>query len=169
LYDVAALEDRLAGFLWEKGDALAAGRVYSDCLGRRLAKLTAPGSVLDEARFLTGRGLVEKQEYADAEPLLRQCLAARMKALPPSHWLTAQAQSVLGAALAGQEKFDEAEPLLLQGCAGLMDAPEASDSDRHQAVQRVVDLYEAWGRPDQAAEWRSRLPAIDPVPVGNPK
>lgn len=168
-YNVAGLEARLAGLLWEKGDALAAGRVYGDCLSRRLAKRAALGSVPDEARFLTACGLVEQHKYADAEPVLRQCLAARTKALPPSHWLIAQVQSVLGAALAEQKKFGEAEPLLLQGYAGLMDAPKVSESERRQAVQRVIDLYEAWGRPDQAAEWRSRLPVIDPVPAANPK
>jgi hypothetical protein len=25
-------------------------------------------------------------------------------------------------------------------------------------VQRVVKLYETWGKPDKAAEWRAKLP-----------
>lgn len=27
-----------------------------------------------------------------------------------------------------------------------------------KAIGAVVDLYEAWGNPEKAAEWRSRLP-----------
>jgi hypothetical protein len=28
------------------------------------------------------------------------------------------------------------------------------------AVQRVIDLYDAWGRPDDAARWRKELETL---------
>lgn len=27
-----------------------------------------------------------------------------------------------------------------------------------EALERLVQLYDAWGKPDQAAEWRAKLP-----------
>ncbi len=62
---------------------------------------------------------------------------------------------------AGQQKFAEAEPLLLAGYEGLRSRAEKippEDKPRlKEALQRVVQLYEAAGRPVQAADWKIRL------------
>ena len=38
-----------------------------------------------------------------------------------------------------------------------------------QALERIVKLYEGWGKPEKAAEWRKKLPvapnAKDPSPA----
>ena len=65
--------------------------------------------------------------------------------------------SALGDALAGEGKFGEAEPLLLNGYANLKDNPQAPDLPKRQALQRIVKLYEAWGKLDKAAEHRAKL------------
>ena len=31
-----------------------------------------------------------------------------------------------------------------------------------EAIQRLIDLYTAWDKPDQAAEWRKKLDAAKP-------
>jgi hypothetical protein len=61
-----------------------------------------------------------------------------------------------------QKKFAEAEPLLLSGYEGLkqreQQIPPAVRATRlKEALQRLVQLYEAKGRADQAAEWKQRL------------
>ena len=67
-----------------------------------------------------------------------------------------------GRALAGQKKFQEAEPLLVEGYSG-MKAREAKISlptaktRLPEAIQRLVDLYVAWEKPEQAAEWQKQL------------
>ncbi len=66
--------------------------------------------------------------------------------------------SSLGEALAGQERSEEAELLLLEGYEGLREAPQASDSHQRDALQRVVDLYDAWDKPEKAQEYRALLP-----------
>ena len=31
-------------------------------------------------------------------------------------------------------------------------------------IERLVELYEAWGKPDKVAEWRGKLEDADPLP-----
>ncbi len=92
---------------------------------------------------------------AEAEPLLREVLAFRRKALPEGHALTAYTRSLLGDTLREQRKFAEAEPLLLEGYEGLKRA-KASARRLDEARGRVVQLYEAWGQPEKAAEWKAK-------------
>ncbi len=64
--------------------------------------------------------------------------------------------------LLGQKKYAEAEPLLVQGYEGMKareaKIPPQSKKRLTEAAERIVQLYDAWGKPDQAAEWRKRLP-----------
>jgi hypothetical protein len=64
--------------------------------------------------------------------------------------------------LAGQGKFAEVEPMLIEGYQGLKERQERipflwRKKRPAEAAQRLVDLYEAWGKKDQANEWRKRL------------
>ena len=73
---------------------------------------------------------------------------------------------MLGGALVGQQKYTDAEPLLVQGYEGMKQReakiPPQGNVRLTQAVERLVQLYEATGRKDKADEWRSRLPLIGP-------
>jgi hypothetical protein len=51
----------------------------------------------------------------------------------------------------------EAEPLLLEAQRVLATSTEASDKHRRSAVERLVALYAAWGRPDDEGRWSTRL------------
>jgi serine/threonine protein kinase/Flp pilus assembly protein TadD len=102
--------------------------------------------------------------FADAEPVLRECLAIREKMMPDD-WLRFHAQSLLGGALLGQQNYAEAEPLLLQGYEGMKQReakiPLASQGSRlAQAAERLAQLYEATGQPDEARVWRAKLPPV---------
>src|SRR5262249_36466423 len=94
------------------------------------------------------------------EPVARDSLAILDKKEPDA-WRTFNTRSLLGGALLGQQKHADAEPLLLQGYEG-MKAREAKipKGDRGrltEALERLVQLYDAWDKPDQAAEWRKRF------------
>ena len=54
-------------------------------------------------------------------------------------------------------KFTEAESLVLQGAEVLGRSPSVGSKIRREAWQRVVQLYEAWGKPSAAADWRKKL------------
>jgi eukaryotic-like serine/threonine-protein kinase len=101
-------------------------------------------------------------QFAKAESLLRDCLKSR-EAEQPDDWMTFSAQSLLGGALLGQKKYADAEPLLLRGYEGMKQReakiPAPSKSRLTQALERLVQLYEATGKKDQADRWRKQLPA----------
>ena len=93
---------------------------------------------------------------------VREALAIRKLALPEGHWRTGASSVLLAQSLVGQRKFDEAEPLLLEGqsilTAPLVIIPEHLKERITRAVaQTGVDLYEAWGKPEKAAEYRAAL------------
>jgi hypothetical protein len=106
------------------------------------------------------RTLLENRQFAAAEPYVRECLAIREKALQDD-WTVFNTKSMLGGALAGQQKYGEAEPLLVSGFDGMSqreDKIPALARDRIiEAVQRLVDLYTAWNKPDEAAKWKAEL------------
>ena len=105
--------------------------------------------------------LLQHHQYPAAETYLRECLMIRDKALPDD-WLLFSTKSMLGGALAGQKKFPEAEPLLLEGYSGMKDReakiPPAAKPRLAEAIRRLVDLYTAWDKPEEAAKWRVKLP-----------
>jgi len=82
----------------------------------------------------------------------------------PDEWSSFHARSLLGASLLGQKKFAEAEPLLLAGYEGLRSRAEKLPPEDKpllkEAVQRVIKLYEAAGKPAQAADWKRRLEGL---------
>ena len=110
---------------------------------------------LADIRMQLGNCLLWQGKYAEAEPWLRQCLPVfeREQSGHASHY---NAHALLGWALFGQKKYEEAEPLLLKAYDGL----KKPNSERTSAspaqllkdtAERLGQLYEAWGKPEQAA------------------
>jgi hypothetical protein len=73
--------------------------------------------------------------------------------------------SLLGGALSGQKRYAEAEPLVLGGYEGMKaraaKIPPAGKGRLPEAAERIVHLYEAWGRFDKATEWKAKLGLAD--------
>ena len=101
--------------------------------------------------------LMQQSDFTAAEPLLRECLEIRRSVLGDTDWRTAHTATELGGCLTGLGHYQEAE-LLLRGGYPII-GQELGDSHQRtrEALKRLVDLYEAWGRPDQAAEYRVLL------------
>jgi hypothetical protein len=101
-----------------------------------------------------------QKKFAECEPLAREAFEFGRNR-QPNDWQRFQAESLLGASMAGQKKYAEAEPLLLEGYQGMLsrkdriDVPDRYHLDR--ACEWVVQLYQAWGKPEMAAEWRHKL------------
>jgi len=98
-------------------------------------------------------------KFAESEALAREALEFNRQK-QPDDWQRFRAESLLGASLARQKKFAEAEPLLLEGYQGMlarkerMPIPDWYHLDR--ASEWIVQLYQAWGKPAKAAEWRKK-------------
>ena len=111
---------------------------------------------------MRGRDLVRRR-YAEAATLLRDGLAILEKK-HPDDWSTFHTRSLLGGALVGQTKYAEAEPLLLMGYQGLKQRrdriPASAKNSLTVALGRLVRLYDAWGKKDEAAKWRKEMEAM---------
>ena len=110
-----------------------------------------------------GVNLSKQEKWAEVESIMRQCLAVREK-VQPDAWNTFSSRSMLGGSLLGLGWYAEAEPLITSGYEGLKarngDHPARRASAYiYEASERVVRLYEAWGKPELAKEWKARLGA----------
>ena len=69
----------------------------------------------------------------------------------------------MGAALLGRQKYAEAEPLMLTGYEGLKQREAKIVAPMRykltEALERLVQLYDAWGKPGEAGKWRQELEA----------
>jgi len=102
---------------------------------------------------------ISQRKFVEAEPLAREALEADQKSRPDD-WQRFRAESLVGESLAGEKKYAEAEPLLVEGYEGMLARKDRMGvPDRYHlelAHQWVVQLYQDWGKPDKAAEWRKK-------------
>lgn len=126
------------------------------------------------ANFLlqAGDDLLTFQEYIAAEQCLRECLRIGEREETPE-WMRFHVRGMLGEALAGQKKFDEAEPLLRESYDGLLRVaatiPAHEQDCQTKAIARFVTLYDAWGKPVEAARWRKTLAEAEKAAQGPTK
>ena len=131
---------------------------------------------LDVQKELLGVGTTELADYqaqislellrggltSDVEPILRECLSIRLEKLPDD-WRTFNTKSMLGDSLLGQQKYADAEPLLLSGYEGMKlheaSIPPAGRLRLKDALERLVKLYDEWGKVDEAAKWKAEFAA----------
>lgn len=103
--------------------------------------------------------LLQVGQFVVSEEYLREAHAIRQKT-QPDVWTTFNTQSMLGGALLGQHKYAEAEPLLLAGYDGMKQReatiPPQGKLRLSEALDRLIHLYDAFGKPDQAAKWRAK-------------
>ena len=106
-----------------------------------------------------GANLLKQAKFAEAEPVLRECREL-IRNIQPEAWTTFEADSLLGGALVGLGKYSEAESLLLNGYQGMKQREtKISPHNRFRltdALERLVQLYEAWAMKVQADEWRKK-------------
>jgi tetratricopeptide (TPR) repeat protein len=101
--------------------------------------------------------LVRKGHPSQAEPMLRKCIEIFRRLYLPDHlkWMLAQVNSALGECLTAQGQFEDAEPLLLESYREIHTAKGSAYVVTRMALERVIALYEAWGRPKEVARWRA--------------
>jgi tetratricopeptide (TPR) repeat protein/tRNA A-37 threonylcarbamoyl transferase component Bud32 len=102
---------------------------------------------------------LQQQRYAELEAQLRGPLQA-YKEKGFDLWTRYRVESILGASLATQKRYQEAEQLLLSGYEGMIQRrstiPAYYQSALKDAADWMLQLYQDWGKPDQAAAWRGK-------------
>ncbi len=135
-----------------------AEELYREALAIRRATLPETHPDIARTLGLLGRVLVDSGRPAAAEPVLRECLRFDREALSEGKWQSAAAiESVLGGCLTALGRYAEAEQLLLSSYPAVEQRHGKKHTRTLGALQRIADLYEAWGKPDEAARFRALL------------
>ena len=93
--------------------------------------------------------------HGGAERTMREALALSTRALGADHVNTAQARIKLGTVLAHVGRHTEAEALLLAGYRTLRGQTDPADPWVETAREELAAVYDALGRPAQAARYRA--------------
>ncbi len=101
--------------------------------------------------------LCEQKKFAEAERQFESFEELAGEALPEDSPILLTFRGRHGNCLTKMKKFDQAEPLLLDA----LSRSRASLGEDHPRVQSVITdiiaLYDSWGKPAQAAEYRALL------------
>jgi serine/threonine protein kinase/tetratricopeptide (TPR) repeat protein len=116
---------------------------------------------LGELRRLQGK-------LADAESLLREAMEIDRRALPAGNRNRIKASRALGATLSDLGRYEEAEALLLAAYDERQTEPleppgMSSVAGTRETIERLIELYDRWQKPQQATLWRSKLLALPPT------
>ena len=145
------------------GQAREAIAIATEQAAAARKRFSADSAQLSTELRMLGRALMDGKLYVAAEPILRESLAIAETQLPDT-WDTHGLRSQLGETMVGQNRFAEAEPLVVQGYLGqkklVAKMPREARGYLITAGERIVDLYEAWGKPDEATKWRMEVEEI---------
>ena len=153
--DVAESANNLAALHFQKGDYEAAEPLFREALvmDRKLLGDEHPAvarSLNDLANLLKDKGDCEA-----AEPFHKEACNIFQKALGLNHWRLSHARSDYSACLIKLGRYEQAEGLLLSAYPVLQTELGERHERTQKAVSRLVELYEAWGKPEKAAEYQS--------------
>lgn len=156
----------LAGRWRDRGEYAKAEPLYREVVERR--GVAYPDDEIGLAYPMHGLGwtLAELGRAEEAEEVLRETLRLlEASGFDESSVVHRMAQSTLGRALAQQGRYAEAEPLLRESYDWTIENQPIPVFIPFM-LDRLVALYEDWGKPAEAAryralrdEWESRIPA----------
>jgi tetratricopeptide (TPR) repeat protein/predicted Ser/Thr protein kinase len=113
-----------------------------------------------------GEALLERGDFATAEPLLAELVRILPQLPGLDAWRLASARQLHGRCLTALGRHAEAEVLLLQACEALAHDPEALAGAARQARAGILALYAAWdaAEPGQgigarAERWQAKFAA----------
>jgi eukaryotic-like serine/threonine-protein kinase len=152
----------VAGFasMYERQGKYALAETYAAqaLAGRRRALGSEHPDTMTSTADLALAYLAEGK-FAQSEPLAREALEFNRRK-QPDDWQRFRAESLLGASLSGRKKYAEAEPLLLEGYDGMLARKDLIDVldwyHLDRAREWIVQLYQSWGKPQKAAEWKKK-------------
>ncbi len=114
------------------------------------------------ATALSVRGLILSRlgKSDEAEQSLREALTLREANLPAAHFMTALTRGALGECLTAQKRYAEAESLLLDSFHSLERSQGPDNPRTRLALERLITLYDKWGKPQTAGEYRRRISEV---------
>ena len=118
------------------------------------------GTLPVSRRGSTRRIIADRSRPIEArtEARLRESLTISRQAFPQGHVQIQTTENILGGCLTSMKRYAEAEPLLTSSYAVIAKQAGTGHPRTQAALNRVIQLYEAWDKPTKATEWRAKLP-----------
>lgn len=139
-----------------------AGRVEDSALWHRrvlegLRPLLPPGNAVVYASALSMTSLYAGQlgRFQDGLDLFRPVFDEYVAGPQRESDKVAMGELVLAICYIGLKRYPEAEQMLLEGRKQYAEKSAQQDDIRARFDRRLVELYQAWGRPDEAAKYRT--------------
>ncbi|MHC4324548.1 MAG: tetratricopeptide repeat protein [Planctomycetota bacterium] len=112
---------------------------------------------------LRGLGLLraEQGRYKEAEELLIESLEKRRRVQGHEHKRAIHNMVRLGWVYTKQQNYSKAEAILLDAFELSYRVLDPLDQVTIESIDKIIDLYETWGKPEKASEWRAKLPHIE--------
>jgi len=107
------------------------------------------------------------QKLADAEATLRTAVQT-YRQIQSDTWERYNTESMLGAVLVASKKYGEAEPYVLSSDDKMRERKPASGLEsaftgESEPGERILTLYQEWGKPEKVTQWRQKLSANKPT------
>jgi len=104
-----------------------------------------------------------QKRFEEAEVLMAATVSAGREALPAGHSYLGAYLTTHGQVLRHLSRFDDAERALLEARNILVAALGPSHQRTLKATKELVELYDAWAKPEEADRWRAELTPAQPA------
>ncbi len=156
---VAFMMNNLGVVLLEQGELDEAEELLRGALRIRRRSLDSDSPDLGWSLVGLGRLLLARGRPGEAEPLIQEAIRLYEASFEEPHWRTAEARTLLGEVRLAQGEFEEAESLLLEGYRVVREELDPGHRRTVDALNRIIRMYEAWGKADLVARYRAMVPA----------
>jgi len=137
----------------------------AETLGRRCLELRQRGLGNEHPETLEAMGLLarvySKQGHYEEAELLYKTVQETQRRLETQYDKVLRQLEGLAALYVEQARYGEAEPLLLQEFQRRENQFGPEHPYTIDMLNQLVSLYEAWGKPEKAAQWRKKLPRLE--------
>jgi non-specific serine/threonine protein kinase/serine/threonine-protein kinase len=152
--------NNMAALLFLSGDYARAEPYFRESLSIRRQHLDEGDADLANSKNNLADVLNRLGEYTEAESLASEAAETYATVFAPTHWRAAVARNVHGRSLAGLQRYEEAEELILESNAIIAETRQGSIYHR-LALERTIELYDAWGKPAIGAEYQQKLDCLE--------
>ncbi|MEQ8844054.1 MAG: tetratricopeptide repeat protein [Phycisphaerales bacterium] len=150
---VAATQARLAIAVRDAGDFDRAEALLQESLRTYRMRYGSEHQYVARTLRLIGDVRLSAGDVDGALAALGEMIRIYRVALPSDHWEIANGDVDFGRALAADGRYTDAEPMLLKAEQALTQTEMTRATRRAQRA--LAEMYEAWGRPEDAARWRA--------------
>ena len=157
-----SLMNSYAGLLYHQGKLEEAEGMIRQVVDARAAHFGE--THLDTLTAMNNLGLllIDEGKAAEGAEIFARLMAGVDQAAPPDHWFRWTARTSYGRCLRLQGQYDEAETVLLEAYENLQRTLGDEHFRTQEAVKNLVELYDAWQRPDDADKYRKLIKTEEP-------